>query len=64
MDVLAHSATIAGGVEPELLVFGIVVVVLAILLRPSRTGNARTSLITLIVGIMLILGAFTVPRLP
>ena len=63
MDGLAHSADIGGGVEPELLVFGIVVVVLAILLRPSQTGNARTSLITLVVGIMLILGAFTIPRL-
>lgn len=60
---LAHSAHVAGGVEPELLIFGIVVVVLAILLRPSQTGNARTSVITLIVGIMLILGAFTIPRL-
>ena len=63
MKALAHSANIAGGVEPELLVFGIVVVVLAILLRPSQTGNARASVITLIVGIMLILGAFAVPRL-
>ena len=63
MDVLAHSADIASGVEPELLVFGIVVVVLAILLRPSQTGNARTSVITLVVGVMLILGAFTIPRL-
>ena len=63
MDLIAHSADLGGGVEPELLVFGIVVVFLAILLRPSQTGNARTSLITLVIGIMLTLGAFTIPRL-
>ena len=60
---LAHGGAVGGHVEPELLVFGVVLVVLAFLLRPSQTGSARTSLITLVIGVALILGSFAIPRL-
>lgn len=63
MITLAHTAGAAGGVEPELLIFGVVAIFLAFLLRPSQTGNGRTALITLVVGVALILGSFTIPRL-
>ena len=61
--VVAHGGTLGGHVEPELLVLGLVLVVLAFLLRPSQTGTARGSLITLVIGVALILGSFTLPRL-
>lgn len=63
MGDLAHTAQIGGGVEIELLVFGVVVLFLAIVLRPSQSGNARASVITLVVGVSLIIGSFTIPRL-
>ena len=61
--LFAHGAAAGGHVEPELLVFGVVMVVLAFLLRPSQTGTARSSLITLVIGVALILGSFALPRL-
>jgi hypothetical protein len=62
MVPLAHGAHV-GGAEPQLLVFGIVIVGLAFLFRPSQTGNARTSVITLVIGVLLILGSVAIPRL-
>lgn len=61
--VLAHSAHALGGVDPELLVFGIVVIGLAIIFRPSQSGNPRASLIALVVGVSLVIGSFAIPRL-
>jgi hypothetical protein len=63
MGNVAHTAHVGGGVEVELLVFGVVVLFLAILLRPSQSGNARASVITLVVGVSLIIGSFTIPRM-
>lgn len=57
---LAHG----GGetVEPELLVFGIAVCGLAFVLRRSENGDPKAALITLLVGVALLVGAFAIPR--
>lgn len=58
----AHSAEVAGShVEWELLVFGVALIGLAFVFRPSQTGNARAAVVVLIVGVALILGAFVLP---
>ena len=60
--VSAHGAAALGGAEIELLIFGGVVIVLAFVFRFSGERDARAALITLVVGIALIIGAFAIPR--
>ena len=61
-DSWAHSADVAGShVEWELLVFGIALMGLAFVFRPSQSGNGRAAVVTLVVGVALILGAFLLP---
>ena len=60
---LAHTVDIAGGIEPELVLFGATVLVLSVLFRPSVTGNRQQFLVTLIVGSLLVIGGFVLPHL-
>ena len=61
--LLAHSAEVSGShIEWELLVFGVAIMGLAFVFRPSRSSNARTAVVTLVVGLALVLGAFVLPK--
>ncbi len=55
---LAHGGGEA--VEAELLVFGVAACGLAIVLR--RDGNAKVAVVTMLVGLALLAGAFAIPR--
>lgn len=58
--LLAHGSNQT--VEPELLVFGAAACVLAFFIRRNQEGGPAAALITLVVGVALILGAFALPR--
>ena len=60
--VLAHAAT-PGGVELELILLGAGFLAAAWFFRPSETGNARSAVVCLIIGIALVTGGFAVPKL-
>ncbi|HWC14960.1 MAG TPA: hypothetical protein VG929_10255 [Actinomycetota bacterium] len=57
---LAHGGGEA--VEPELLVFGVAACALAFILHRREDADAKAALVTLVVGIALLFGAFAVPR--
>lgn len=61
--IYAHSGTAAGGVEIELLLLGLGFLAAAFFFRPSQTGNARSAVLCLLVGIALVTGSIAVPRL-
>lgn len=60
---LAHSGSTAAGIEIEFLLLGLGFLAAAYLFRPSQTGNARTAVVCLILGIALVTGSIAVPRL-
>ncbi|MEA2451741.1 MAG: hypothetical protein QOG04_451 [Actinomycetota bacterium] len=60
--VSAHTVNIAGGIEPELLLFGLAVLFLAVLFRPSQTGTRQQFIVCLLGGVVLIASSFVVPR--
>ena len=61
---LAHSgSTAAGGIEVEFLLLGLGFLAAAFFFRPSQTGNARSAVVCLILGIALVTGSIAVPRL-
>ena len=61
--LFAHSA---GGddhvVESELLAFGVALLFLAFMLRPSQSGRRQEFLVASIAGIALVVAAFVIPR--
>lgn len=61
--MLAHTIGGPGGVEIELLFLGTAILLLAYLFRPSQTGDLRTMVIALVVGIVLVVASIVVPRL-
>lgn len=61
--LFAHSAGASHTVEPELLAFGIALLFLAVMLRPSKSGRRQEFLVASIAGVLLIVGAFVGPRL-
>ena len=61
--LLAHSGAAPGGVEIELLLLGAGFLAAAFFFRPSQTGNARSAIVCLIIGIALVTGSVAVPRL-
>lgn len=61
---LAHTVGGASGADVEMLTFGIGLLVLSFLFRPSQVGGRRGPLIvTLVIGAGLIAGSLVVPRL-
>ena len=60
--ILAHVAT-RGGVELELVLLGVGFLAAAWFFRPSQVGNARSAVVCLIIGILLVTGGFAVPKL-
>src|SRR5687767_5593641 len=60
---LAHAGTTAGGVEIELLLLGAGFLAAAWFFRPSETGNARSAVVCLLIGIALVTGSVAIPRL-
>jgi hypothetical protein len=58
---LAHT-TAGGTIEIELLLVGFAFLAAAFFFRPSQTGNARASVVTLVVGIGLVAGSFVLPQ--
>jgi hypothetical protein len=58
----AHAADIAGGVEVELLMFGIALLVVAVVFGTSKEGTKRQSVVTLVVGLVVVAAAFLLPR--
>lgn len=61
---LAHSGSAApGGVEIELLLLGAGFLAAAYFFRPSQTGNARSAVVSLLLGLALVTGSIAVPRL-
>lgn len=61
--IQAHSAGPGHTVEAELLAFGVALLFLAVMLRPSRSGRRQEFLVALIAGALLIAAAFVTPRL-
>ena len=62
--ILAHSGSAApGGVEVELLLLGLGFLAAAYFFRPSQTGNARSAVLCLLIGVALVTGSIAVPRL-
>ncbi len=61
--VFAHTAGSDHVVEPELLAFGIAMLFLAVMLRPSSSGSSQQIIVALVAGTLLLVGAFLVPRL-
>lgn len=59
----AHSAGAGHTVEAELLAFGIALLFLGFMLRPSRSGRRQEFTVALIAGVALIAAAFLTPRL-
>ena len=61
---LAHSVGGAGGADVEMLTFGIGLLVLSFLFRPSQVGGRRGPLVvTLLLGAALVAGSFVITRL-
>ena len=60
--ISAHGAQALGGAEIELLILGGAVIGLAFLFRYSGERDGRAALITLVVGVALVVGAFAIPR--
>lgn len=60
---LSHSARPGHTVEAELLAFGIALLFLAVMLRPSRSGRRQEFIVALLAGVLLIGAAFITPRL-
>ena len=62
--LFAHSA---GGeehiVESELLAFGVALLFLAFMLRPSQSGRRQEFIVAGVAGVMLVIAAFVIPRL-
>ena len=61
--IQAHSAGPGHTVEAELLAFGIALLFLGVMLRPSRSGRRREFIVALVGGALLIAAAFITPRL-
>ena len=59
--LVAHSAH-RGSFEPELMVFGVTLLVLAFFLRPGSTGTTQQFLVTLVAGVALIVASVVLPR--
>ena len=49
-------------VEPELLAFGIAMLFLALMLRPSKSGSRQQFVVALVGGASLLVAAFVAPR--
>ncbi len=61
---LAHTVGGSSGADVEMLSFGIGLLLLAFLFRPSQVGGRRVPLVvTLVLGAALIAGSFVIPRL-
>jgi hypothetical protein len=54
---------VLGGIEPELVLFGLTVLVLSYLFRPSVTGTRQQFLVTLVSGLLMVIGGFVLPHL-
>lgn len=61
--LLAHSGSAPGGVAVEVLLLGGAFLAAAWFFRPSQTGNARSSIVCLLIGMALVGGSVAVPRL-
>lgn len=60
---LAHAAGVNHVVEPELLAFGVTMLVLAVMLRPSKSGSRQQFIVAVVGGALLLGAAFVAPRL-
>lgn len=60
---LAHTAGTNHWVEPELLAFGVAMLFLAVMLRPSRSGARQQSIVAVVAAVLLLAAAFIAPRL-
>lgn len=61
---LAHTVGGASGADVEMLSFGIGLLLLAFLFRPSQVGGRRGPLVvTLVLGAALVAGSFAITRL-
>ena len=62
--IWAHSGSAApGGVEIEVLLLGLGFLAAAWFFRPSQSGNARSAVLCLLLGLALVTGSIVVPRL-
>ncbi len=62
--MLAHTVGGSSGADVELLTFGVGLLVLSFLFRPSQVGGKRAPLIvTLVVGSVLVAASLVIPRL-
>jgi hypothetical protein len=61
--ISAHSGAAPGGVQVEFLLLGLAFLAAAWFFRPSQTGNARSAIVCLLIGIALVSGSVAIPRL-